>query len=184
MWEAVADRFGSKRGLLAYVLGQMALMLGRYRSLQTPDWTRVRRLVFVCHGNICRSALGDAVARTHGARAVSCGLHACPGRPADPRTVAYAARHGIDLAKHESARADQLQFTGEDLIVAMEPAHLVGLADLMGEAQVTLLGLWLPEPLAYLHDPYNASPSYFERCMGLVKCATTRITDYLEKAKQ
>ncbi len=183
MWEAVANKFGSKRGLLAYLIGQLGLLLGRYRVLQSPDWSRVQRLVFVCHGNICRSAMGDAVARKLGVPSVSCGLHACPGRPADPRAIEFAARHGMDLSSHKSIRADQFEFLSSDLVVAMEPIHVEGLQGLYGDAQLTLLGLWLPMPLVYLHDPYNSSPDYFERCMEMVEAATARLATQLPHAE-
>lgn len=182
MWEAVANKFGSKRGLLAYLVGQLGLLLGRYRVMQAPDWSRVQRLVFVCHGNICRSAMGDAVARKLGVPSMSCGLHACPGRPADPRAIDFAALHGMDLSSHQSLRADQFEFLPSDLVVAMEPVHVIGLQGLLGDAQLTLLGLWLPMPLVYLHDPYNATTKYFQRCMEFVELATTQLARRLTRA--
>lgn len=179
MWDVVANRFGSKRGLLAYLVGQLGLLLGRYRVLQSPEWSRIKRVVFVCHGNICRSAMGDAVARKLGVPSASCGLHACPGRPADPRAVEFATRYGMNLNDHQSMRLDQIHFSATDLVVAMEPLHIEGLQGMVGNAQLTLLGLWLPTPLAYLHDPYNASAEYFERCMGMVELATTNLAAHL-----
>jgi protein-tyrosine phosphatase len=127
--------------------------------------------------------MGDAVARKLGVPSMSCGLHACPGRPADPRAIEFAARHGMDLSLHQSIRADQFEFLSSDLVVAMEPIHVEGLQGLYGDAQLTLLGLWLPKPLVYLHDPYNSSPDYFERCMEMVEEATARLTTHLSHAE-
>lgn len=169
---AISSRFGSKRGFLAYMVGQWFLAVGSYRRLQHPDFSRVKRVVFVCHGNICRSAMGDAYAHSLNLNTISCGLHASPGKPADPRAVAYASAHGLDLAIHRSQRADQVSFQSTDLVVAMEPAHINDLEPLVGDAQLTLLGMWLSSPMAYLHDPYSAPPEYFERCMYLVGVAT------------
>lgn len=116
--------------------------------------------------------MGDAYARSLNLETISCGLHASPGKPADPRAIAYASARGLDLTMHRSQRADQLKFQSTDLVVAMEPAHLVDLEPLVGDAQLTLLGMWLRPSLAYLHDPYCASPAYFERCMCMVGAAT------------
>jgi protein-tyrosine phosphatase len=55
-----------------------------------PDPARVRRLVFVCHGNICRSAYAHVLARRAGARVASFGLSTATGK-LRPRT---GCRHG------------------------------------------------------------------------------------------
>lgn len=173
--QSIATHFGSKRGFVHYLIGQAGLALGLYRPLQSPDFSRVRRLVFVCHGNICRSAMGDAVARHLNMVTSSCGLHASPGKPADPRAICFATHAGIDLGYHRSVRADQMKFSESDLVIAMEPAHIRGLVGLVGNAQLTLLGLWLPRPIVYLHDPYNTVESYFETCMEKIVVAVNQL---------
>jgi len=66
-------------------------------------------VVFVCHGNIIRSALAEALTRHHAAAAgvrcdqvVSAGMSARPGREADPRAVAAGRELGVDLAAHRA----------------------------------------------------------------------------------
>lgn len=127
--------------------------------------------------------MGDAVARKLGISSVSCGLHACPGRSADPRAVDFAVRHDMDLSIHQSTHVDQVHFVASDLVIAMEPLHIEGLRGVIGDAQLTLLGLWLPAPLVYLHDPYNASSEYFEHCMEMVELATTRLATHLKESR-
>ncbi|MCK7579200.1 MAG: hypothetical protein MZV65_28030 [Chromatiales bacterium] len=65
---------GTFRGWMRVVLGQLELISGRVEDFAHPDLGRVRRLVFVCLGNINRSAFAEQVARKLGARACSVGL--------------------------------------------------------------------------------------------------------------
>ena len=66
-------------------------------------------VVFVCHGNIIRSALAEALVRRYATeRGVACdrvrsaGLSARPGREADPRAVAAGAALGVELGAHRA----------------------------------------------------------------------------------
>ena len=61
---------GTHRGLIRWLLGQLEGVLGpreRFRAV-SPD--KVDRLVFVCLGNINRSAFAHAVAAARGARCI------------------------------------------------------------------------------------------------------------------
>lgn len=171
--EKIKNRYGSKRGLLRYVNYELLRMLGAYRRFKKIDYTAVTRLVFVCKGNICRSSLAEAVARKQGVPSISFGLDTRGNAPADPRAIAWAAANGYDLRQHITVRVDQYQPQAGDLLVGMEPQHAYELAQRFAQApvQITVLGLWLPRPFAYLHDPYNTNARYFDRCEQLVDLA-------------
>lgn len=161
------DRFGGKTGFLRFCNYQIRYTLGYFRELGQIDWMRVTRLVFVCKGNICRSAFAEAVARQRGISAVSYGVATRGGDPAEPRAVAMAQEHGVDLMRHVTQRTDDYLPRDGDLIVAMEPSHLDALnASGVNETDVqqTLLGLWSSKTSPYIHDPYTANDVYFRRC--------------------
>jgi protein-tyrosine phosphatase len=63
----VTASFGTARGLVRLMLSYGEVALGA-AGISPPDRAVVRRLVFVCHGNICRSAFADVVARQKGLR--------------------------------------------------------------------------------------------------------------------
>jgi protein-tyrosine phosphatase len=169
----INDNYGSKRGLLNGVKGQLWHGMGNYRSLRMIDWELVDRLIFICHGNICRSPLAEVCAQSLGAKAESFGLLCRDGRTADPRAIRYAANVNLDFSKHRTRNIAGLKAGVTDLLVVMEPGHLQGLSNAVsGAAQVTLAGLWLPNPQPYIHDPYSANDKYFSRCEGAVMTAT------------
>lgn len=166
------DRFGSKWGLVNYSKYYIQQRFGLYSQWCDIDWRRIQRLIFVCHGNICRSPLGEAYAAHHGARTESFGIHCKDGCPADPRAASYARDIGLDMSAHRSRNLSHLQPAPSDLVIVMEPAHLSAMTEIGKVAQVTLAGLWLPRPHPYLHDPYSASPRYFSHCEDRVVMAT------------
>lgn len=168
--ETIKIRYGSKKGLLRYVTYEVLRFIGVYRKFAEVDFTQVKRLVFVCQGNICRSPLGEAVARQQGVTAISFGLNTRGGDPADSRAIAWAEANGYNLKEHKTQRVDQYEPKEGDLLIGMEPRHILKLQAEFAQApvQITLIGLWLKTPLAYLHDPYNAKAEYFSRCEQLV----------------
>ena len=100
------DLSGAERR--AHVATTLRRLVGR-RATIPPSLGPSDVVVFVCHGNIIRSALAEALMRRHGAaagvpfdRIVSAGLAARPGREADPRAVAAARALGVDLAAHRA----------------------------------------------------------------------------------
>lgn len=86
---------------------------------------RPLRVLFVCHGNLCRSALAEVLLRRMAAEAgvsvevSSAGIHAHAGAPMDPGTAACAARHGLDGSAHFARQLDARQVAAADVVVAL-----------------------------------------------------------------
>jgi len=180
--EKIKNHYGSKRGLLRYARHDFFRMLGVYRSLKKIDFTQVKRLVFVCHGNICRSPLAEAAARKYHVPSISFGLDTHGNDPADPRAIAWASANGYDLSQHKTTRVDQYQPRTGDLLVGMEPKHIHALRQRFAQApvQITMAGLWLDTSIAYIHDPYNTNSRYFDRCEQLVVGAVFQLKKQLK----
>ncbi len=168
----INDNFGSKRGLVKYAWYKLLTGVGYFNKYSEVDWTRVARLVFVCHGNICRSSLAEGVARSLGANAISLGTACRDGAGADPRAIAFADSIAIDLTAHRSQNLTNTNITAQDLIVVMEPAHIPPFEEHLAiGAQLTLAGLWDSEKCAYIHDPYSANEVFFSHCESRVAAA-------------
>lgn len=175
--ETIKNRYGSKKGLLRYLVYEVLRTLGVYRKCGEIDFARVKRLVFVCQGNICRSPLGEAVVHQHGIPAISFGLDTRGNDSADSRATAWAQANGYNLNDHVTRRVDQYEPKEGDLLIGMEPKHIRQLHRRFRHlpVQMTLAGLWLEPACVYLHDPYNANPSYFDLCEKRVELATRAI---------
>jgi protein-tyrosine phosphatase len=131
-------------------------------------------ILFVCLGNICRSPLAEAAFRSEAARrgleviADSAGTGSWHiGNPPDPRAVAEAARHGIDITGYRARQVAPADFERFDRIVAMDLENLARLTEMRPEGAGARLSLLLDhvpglagQPVA---DPYFGGPEGFER---------------------
>jgi protein-tyrosine phosphatase len=165
-------RFGTYRGAIRLALSYLQVGSGQ-ASIKAPVAGDVRRLVFVCHGNICRSAFADVVAREAGLNIASFGLSTSADMPAHPPAVAAAARLGYDMAAHRTMRVEEYQPLEGDLLLAMEVRHLQKMASNARISAVprSLLGLWTTPKTPHLHDPYELDPVYMDTCLRRIEGA-------------
>ena len=152
--------YGSRRSVLRTYLYRALYLFGKYHRYRQVNWDSVERLVFVCKGNICRSAYAAAFAKYLGIDAISCGLATKLGNPA--HDIEVAALRGVDLSRHETAPVQSLKFKEKDLLLAMEPWQVESLSkQYSGHHSCSLLGLWGKPTLPYIHDPYSVvRPQY------------------------
>lgn len=157
------------------------MLLGTYTHYQNIDFREVDRLILICSGNICRSALAHVVAESMGVPADSYGLHCRGGDPADPRAIAYADSIGLDLKMHITKNINVYRPQSGDLLVGMEPRHTYAIEQIVDKnCATTLAGLWLDEPTAYIHDPHNANDIFFRDCEKLVAESTRNLAKRIE----
>jgi protein-tyrosine phosphatase len=173
---ALNARYGTGRGLVRLLLahGQHAV---RRASIKAPDPAEVRRFVFVCQGNICRSAFADVLARRLGAESISFGLSTSAGGEAHPPAAAAARALGVDLAAHRTSRVQDYEPQEGDLLLAMEVRQLAKLAADPRLAHVprTLLGLWARPRRPHLHDPYELDQRYMLTCLRAIEGAVAHL---------
>jgi protein-tyrosine phosphatase len=152
------------------------------------------RVLMVCMGNICRSPTAEAVLRHHADMAGlsgrlvvdSAGTHAHPSNraPADPRSVAHAARRGYDLAGLRSRRVKPADFERFDLVLAMDDDNLDSLRSLCPSERADRLHLlmsWAPAgaPDA-VPDPYYGGAANFEWALDLIESACLGLVQQLK----
>lgn len=141
----------------------------------------MKRVLFICLGNICRSPLAEGVflhkAQQQGVDGMfqvdSCGLgdwHV--GGPPDPRMQKTAASHGVMLP----SRARQItaaDFDGFDHLICMDQRNLTGLQELGAPAdKVRLLLSYAPHlGVTEVPDPYYGGEDGFEEVFRLVEVA-------------
>jgi protein-tyrosine phosphatase len=172
----LATQFGTLRGAIRLALAYAETGSGLAPVLR-PDPGSVSRLVFVCHGNICRSAFAEAAAQREGLNAASVGLSTESGRPAHQPVIELAHKSGLDLAHHRTTSVDAYDPREGDLLLTMEVRHLRKLAahpGLKGLPRV-LLGSYAPTPVPHLHDPYGLSDAYLETCLRRVNGAVRQL---------
>lgn len=84
------------------------------------------RILFVCTGNLCRSALAEWYLRSRAGDAVvvaSAGVHAPPGYPMDPPTAQALRELGGDGSGHVSRLLAAGQVQDADLVLGAAVSH-------------------------------------------------------------
>jgi len=150
-----------------YVLNSLLYRLkyysGFYTKYENIDWKKVNRLVFVCKGNICRSAYAEKKAQGLGINAISIGLQTKPGSPADKQAIENASYRNVILNDHRARVINTIDIQPSDLVVCMEPWHINEFEQThSNKCQVTLLGLWLVRQSVLIDDPYGKPDRYFQ----------------------
>ncbi len=140
----------------------------------------VRRIVVLCHGNLCRSPFAAALLAADRCLDVrSAGVGAGDGEPADPTAARVALRFGIDLAAHRTHRVRAQDAQWADLLLGMEGRHAAALRRAFPEAapRVRLLGDFLEEAPHRILDPWGQSEAVFEDTFHRIVRATNRLRE-------
>ena len=142
------------------------------------------KILFVCLGNICRSAAAEAVMKRFvEERGVSSAfeldsaglINYHEGEPADPRMRAHAARRGyvVDSISRPVRTCDFFDF---DLIIGMDDRNIDELKqrapDLTSEAKIHRMTDYSRNKLYdYVPDPYYSGADGFELVLDLLEDA-------------
>ena len=144
------------------------------------------KILFVCLGNICRSAAAEAVMKklvqaqdmTSNFEIDSAGLiNYHEGEPADPRMRAHAARRGyiVDSISRPIRTSDFFDF---DLIIGMDDENRSDMMRILGsdpEGKVHLLMEYTDRPNHRIEDPWWTDrygvvfDDIADGCSGLLK---------------
>ncbi|KKC24752.1 hypothetical protein WP12_17710 [Sphingomonas sp. SRS2] len=166
------------------MLATVETLLPAFGPMRRIDWARVERLVFICKGNICRSAYAQGRAGQAGLATVSGGLDTQAGLPANPMAIKMGAARGLDLGPHRTRRFDELDLGPGDLMVCMEPPQARAAQRHFPAAQVTLLGLWSRPRRPWLFDPYGLDTAYWRTCLDLIDSGIAAIAARIRQARR
>jgi len=104
------------------------------------------KILFVCTGNTCRSALAEGIARREAIErglldfeVSSAGTSAWNGAPASDGGLLVALEHGVDLSGHRARQLTREIIEEQDVILVMGPHHLERAEALGGEGKSHLL---------------------------------------------
>jgi protein-tyrosine phosphatase len=169
----IRHRYGTYRGLIRLWLARLEGAVGRLAEFRDPDWARVQRLVFVCNGNICRSAYAMQLARERGLPCASFGLYTETGAPSPEIALETAAASGHDMSAHRATEVSDFEVRDSDLILVTEVRQARRLAGRFAARtiQIALLGDWCRPRRPHLHDPFTLSRQYFETCFTHIESA-------------
>ena len=146
----------------------------RHRWIRQPLRLRMppKCVVFVCHGNIIRSPMAAELLRQQAAGALevlSAGLHATPGKQADPRARSIAPEFGVSLEAHRAQPLTTDLVSKADAIFVMDALNEAKLLDRFPEATTKICPLGrcfsgTPPLHTEIPDPYTGSVEDIRAC--------------------
>ena len=150
------------------------------------------KMLFVCLGNICRSAAAEEIMRNRVVHAGlekeidldSAGLSSYhQGDPADSRMRAHAARRGYRIT-HLSRPVGYHDFFDFDMLIGMDDSNLTGLRNLapgLPEEQkiYRMTDFCRRIPADHVPDPYYGGDSGFEAVLDILEDACDGLLDFL-----
>lgn len=154
------------------------------RTALTRKLGQAKTVLFVCYGNINRSALAQVLAENgvHPSkiRFDSAGFHPEDNRPADPNMIKVARSHGFDMTGCRSKRLDKLKVDSADIIFVMEGQQYRRLVSEHPEAKdrTFLLGSLTKQQFSDIDiaDPYNQAMSEYENCFNRIQHAINELS--------
>ncbi|SDQ36183.1 low molecular weight protein-tyrosine-phosphatase [Pseudoxanthomonas sp. CF125] len=146
------------------------------------------KLLVVCLGNICRSPLAEGALRARIAASPLAGQVQVDsagtgdwhvGQPPDPRAVACARGHGVDISMLRARQLRQRDYLEFDWLLCADGQNVRDVSRQAPPAQrnkVVLLTEWarVHEGCA-VPDPYTGGPAEFEHAWRLVDSAARAV---------
>ncbi|MEE2691348.1 MAG: low molecular weight protein-tyrosine-phosphatase [Pseudomonadota bacterium] len=150
----------------------------------------MKRVLFVCLGNICRSPAAEGVlrfkARRRGmklavASAGTGGWHR--GEPPDPSMIRACARRGYDISMQRARQVELTDFYSFDFLLAMDlgnQSQLLAMAPPGRGCDIRLFLDFAETSERETPDPYYGGAGEFERVLDLIEKGADGFLDHLE----
>ena len=152
----------------------------------------INSILFVCLGNICRSPLAEGVLQSVLAErrlagpivldsAATSGWEV--GSAPDPRSIAVAAEHGVDISGQRARKVRPEDFSRFDLILGMDRANVRDLKALAPQAARDRVHLYLDfaaGKVADVPDPYYDGAEAFASVYRIIREASEALAKRLE----
>ena len=105
-----------------------------------PEWNSIGKVMFVCHGNICRSPMAQCLllhllnkAGRHDVLVSSAATSTEElGNPIHPGAMAELRRHSVPIIQHRAVQLSRLDLDRYDIFIGMDAVNVLGMRRILG----------------------------------------------------
>lgn len=121
------------------------------------------KVLFVCTGNTCRSAMCEGIFNHLSSGAFSRGLYA-EGGAASENAIRAMEKMGIDISSHLSKQLTRDDVEEADLVLTMTKNHKTAILSVMPEAKEKVFTLGEYADGDDVSDPFGKNAEAYEQC--------------------
>jgi tRNA threonylcarbamoyl adenosine modification protein (Sua5/YciO/YrdC/YwlC family) len=148
---------------------------------------RMKKLIFVCTGNTCRSPMAEGLMRkmlgaNSGWEISSAGICAADGAPVSRNAAAVLQEKGIDISAHRARHLSSEMIEEADLLIAMTQGHCNAIRTIAPEidGKVFLLkSFGVAQCAADIADPVGADLAVYRRVRDEIDAALPDLVLFL-----